>query len=59
MRSGPDTGGAKKIVPSKQWKMQMYLSAQPLYNMPLDLSGLQLLGKEVKVGSRKRAICPW
>lgn len=46
---GPDTGGAKKIVPSKQWKMQMYLSAQPLYNMPLDLTGLQLLGKEVKV----------
>ena len=27
----------------------MYLSSQPLWNMPLDLTGLQPLGKEVKV----------
>jgi hypothetical protein len=28
----------------------MYLSNTPLYNMPLDVSGMTPLGKETKVG---------
>jgi hypothetical protein len=31
--------------------MKMYMSTTPLYNMPLDLTGLLPLGKEVKVGN--------
>jgi hypothetical protein len=30
--------------------MKMYLSDTPLYNMPLDVSGMTPLGKETKVG---------
>jgi hypothetical protein len=47
--SGPDTKNVKVNIPSSKWMMKMYMSATPLYNMPLDLTGLLPLGKEVKV----------
>jgi hypothetical protein len=47
--SGPDTNNAKVNIPSSKWMMKMYMSTDPLYNMPLDLTGLLPLGKEVKV----------
>jgi hypothetical protein len=50
--SGPDTKNVKVNIPSSKWMMKMYMSTTPLYNMPLDLTGLLPLGKEVKVGKK-------